>query len=300
MKLVPKLGRAQRVLAAVLVANLAVAGTKISVGIVANSAAVRADGFHSVVDAGANVFGLVALSFALRPPDESHAYGHRKAESLASFAIVVMLALLIVEIVRDAVVRLQTGATPDISGLVFIAMGATIGVNTLVAFAERWAGQRYASDFLIADSQQTTADIAVSASVLVSLGLSAANVPYADVGASLLVALVVAYVGYRIVRRGADVLLDRAVIADEDIDQVIYQTQGVESWHKVRTRGRSDEIFIDLHIKVDPDITVREGHEVAHHVQNAIRAAIPTVADVTVHVEPAAERKPASAEPTRR
>ncbi len=51
----------------------------------------RADGFHSLVDAGANVFGLVALSYALRPPDESHAYGYRKAESLASFAIVVML-----------------------------------------------------------------------------------------------------------------------------------------------------------------------------------------------------------------
>ena len=120
--------------------------------------------------------------------------------------------------------RVQNGATPDVSGLVFIAIGAMIGVNTPVAVAERWAGQRYGSDFLIADSQQTTANIAVSEGVLVSLGLSAANVPYADAGASLLVAIVVAYMGYRIVRRGADVLLDRAVIADEDISRVIHQT----------------------------------------------------------------------------
>ncbi len=281
------LRRARWVLIAVVVANLSIAFAKIVAGSAADSAAVRADGFHSLVDASASLFGLVAVAYALRPPDRSHAYGHRKVETLASLGIVVLLAVLIVEIVRDAVGRLQVGAEPQISAVLFGVMIGTLAVNVAVAVFERRAGRAYGSDFLIADANQTGADVVVSAGVLVGLGLAAAGVPNADSAASLVVAVAVAVIGVRIVRRGAGVLLDAAIISDRDIESVVLGTEGVRSWHKVRTRGRADEVFVDLHIEVDPRVTVRRGHRIAHAVEDAISARFPQVSDVTVHVEPA-------------
>ena len=281
------LRRARWALIAVAAANLAVALAKIAAGSAADSAAVRADGFHSLVDASASLLGLAAVAYALRPPDRSHAYGHRKVETLASLGIVALLAVLIVEIVRDAVGRLQTGAEPQISVLLFAVMIGTLAVNVAVAVFARRAGRACGSDFLIADANQTAADVLVSAGVLVGIGLAASGVPHADAAASLVVAAAVAVIGVRIVRRGAAVLLDAAIIPDRDIASVVLGTEGVRSWHKVRTRGRADEVFVDLHIEVDPQMTVRRGHRIAHAVEDAIGARFPQVADVTVHVEPA-------------
>ena len=283
---VDPLRRARWVLAAVLAANSVVAIAKIWVGLTSGSAAVRADGFHSLIDAGANVFGLVALSYSLHPPDQRHAYGHRKVESFASLGIVALLAVLVVEIVRDAIVRLQVGTELEVSAAVFIVMAVTLAVNAAVALLERRAGQALGSDFLLADSRQTFADIFVSLGVLLGVGLAAAGVPFADAGASLAVAVAVTVIGWQIVRRGAGVLLDQTVIPRDRIDAIMRSMRGVRSWHRVRTRGRPDEVFMDLHIRVESAISVQRGHGIAHEVAAAIRGCFPEVADVTVHVEP--------------
>lgn len=95
--------------------------------------------------------------------------------------------------------------------------------------------------------------------MLTGIGLAAASVPRADAATSLVVTVVVAVIGVRIVRRGTGVVLDAAVIFDRDIESVVLGTEGVRSWHKVRTRGRADQVFVDLHIEVDPHVTVRRG-----------------------------------------
>ncbi|MBM4435826.1 MAG: cation transporter [Actinobacteria bacterium] len=278
--------RARWVLVAAMGANLAVAIAKIVVGIVSGSAAIRADGFHSLVDGASNVFGLVALTYAMRPPDRTHAYGHRKIETFASLGIAALLTVLVIETVREAIARFLTGQRPEIAGLAFAIMGATLAVNAIVAYVERRAGEAFTSDFLIADSRQTQADILVSAGVIVGIGLTAAGVTHADTVASLFVAAAIACIGFQIARRGALVLLDEAILPRGGLEQVIQRTRGVRSWHKVRTRGRSDEVFVDLHIGVDPGISVQLGHAIAHEVQDAIRTRYPEVRDVTVHVEP--------------
>jgi cation diffusion facilitator family transporter len=280
------LDRARQVLALVLVANLGVAIAKVAAGFGTGSAAVRADGFHSLIDASANGFGLIALTFALRPPDRSHTYGHRKFETFASLGIVMLLAVLAVEIVRDAIERLRTGVEPEISQVVFIVMGATIVINIAVTLLERRAGVELRSDFLIADAHQTAADILISAGVMVGIGLAALGVPNADAGASLVVAAAVAVIGVQIARRTAEVLLDQSAIPDDQIDAVVRRVGGVRGWHKIRTRGRADEVFMDLHIAVDPGISVQRGHGIAHDLQDVIRQRFPQVTDVTVHVEP--------------
>ncbi len=269
-----------------LVANLGVAIAKVATGFSTGSAAVRADGFHSLIDTSANGFGLIALTFALRPPDRSHAYGHRKFETFASLGIVMLLAVLVVEIVRDAIERLLAGAEPEISQVAFIVMGATIVVNIGVTVLERRAGILLRSDFLMADAHQTAADILISSGVLVGIGLAALGVPHADAGASLVVAVAVVVIGWQIARRTAEVLLDHSAIPDDQIDAVVRRVVGVRSWHKIRTRGRADEVFMDLHISVDPGISVQHGHGIAHDLQDVIRERFPQVTDVTVHVEP--------------
>ncbi len=290
------LARARRVIALVFLANAGVAVAKIVAGGITDSAAVRADGFHSLIDAAANLLGLAALSYALQPPDPTHRYGHSKFETFASLGIVMLLAVLVVEIVRDAVERLASGVQPEISVVAFVVMGVTMAVNLVVAVIERRAGIAFDSDFLVADADQTAADVLVSAGVLVGISLAAAGVPYADTAASLLVAAAISIIGVRIIRRSTRVLLDHTAIPDAEIDHVVRRIPNVGGWHKIRSRGRADEVFMDLHITVEPDISVRRGHAIAHDVQDAIRERFPQVVDITVHVEPAVERAPARRE----
>lgn len=159
-------------------------------------------------------------------------------------------------------------------------------MNIGVTLLERRAGILLRSDFLMADAHQTAADILISAGVMVGIGLAALGVPHADVGASLVVAVAVAVIGWQIVRRTAAVQLDHSAIPHDQIDAVVRRVGGVRSWHKIRTRGRADEVFMDLPISVDPGISVQRGHGIAHDLQDLIRERFPQVTDVTVHVEP--------------
>ena len=120
------------VLLRVLVLNLIVAAAKLVLGYSTGAVSVISDGFHSLTDSASNIMGLIGLRAARKPPDDDHPYGHRKYETLAAAGIFVFLLFVVVEVLRGALSRLSGGAPARVTGLSFVVMLVTLGINLLV------------------------------------------------------------------------------------------------------------------------------------------------------------------------
>lgn len=276
----------QQVLLQVLGLNLTVAGAKLFLGASIGSISMVADGFHSLTDSTSNVVGLIGTYVAARPADVSHPYGHQKFETLAALIIGGLVALTAWEILQSSVGRLLHGGAPEVSPLSFAVMGITILVNIGVTTYESRRGRQLKSEVLMADALQTRSDIFVSLGVIASLVASALGYPILDVGMALLITAIIGWSAYQILRHSADALLDAAALDPERVRQVAEQVPGVESAHKIRTRGRSDgKMYADLHIQVPADLRLDQAHVIGHLVQEALRRDL-GLTDVVVHVEP--------------
>ena len=144
-----------RVLTRVLVLNLIVAIAKIGFGYASGAISILSDGFHSLTDASSNVVGLVGVHAARRPPDEDHPYGHRKYETVAAVGVVGFLALVMLEVLRNAFNHL-TGREPlaDISMAGILVMAVTVLINLVVVWYESREAERLGSEILFADATQ--------------------------------------------------------------------------------------------------------------------------------------------------
>jgi len=275
------------VLWVVLLLNLGVAIAKLGYGTVSHSAAMQADGFHSLFDGASNVIGLVGLWFASRPPDDEHPYGHGKFESFAAALIGVMLAFAAYSVGRGAIDSLLGRGLPtEVTAVSFAVMLGTLSVNTIVTVWERRAGRRLGSEVLLADASHTLSDVLVSIGVIVSLLLVRVGWQQADGIVALLVALVILRTAWGIIRNVMTTLADAARLPAEEVQEYARSVAGVIDCHAVRTRGPETQVYVDLHVLVDPQTTVQQGHAIAHDVEEALRGKYRQIADVVVHVEP--------------
>lgn len=281
-----KLTAVQKILWQVLVLNLLVAFLKIAVGLFSGILSMVADGFHSLVDGSSNVIGLVAMRVASAPPDEEHPYGHRKAETLATMVIGLMLLLAAYEILKSTIDRLAGGAVPDVPLLSFGVMIFTIIVNLGVTVYEARQGKALKSDILLADSQHTRSDIWVSLSVIVGLVGVRFGLTWLDAAVGLVIAGIIGHAAYGILSDGANVLLDAASLPADDIERLALALPEVRSVERIRSRGVADDTYVDLHVRVAPDTPTDYAHSIAHAVQHQIKTAYPQAADVVVHIEP--------------
>ena len=276
----------KRVLLGVLVLNLAVALSKLVYGWYTNSLSMVSDGFHSLFDATSNVIGVVGIILASRPPDPDHPYGHSKFETFSSLAIAVLLFVTCFEILQSAWGRFLNPTVPDITILSFLVMGVTIAVNITVSWYENRRGQELGSSILIADSMHTRSDIYSSLVVIGGFVLIKLGFTQADPVISLLIVILIARMGLKIIRQSSDVLLDRAPISEERIREVVSQLDPVKECHRIRSRGVASEIYVDLHITLDACYSINEAHQIAHQAEDKLKTSIPGVKDVVVHVDP--------------
>lgn len=266
--------------------NLLATLAKIVVGYLTGSLSIVADGFDSLFDSASNLIGLVGISFAARPPDEDHPYGHRKFETLAAISISVLLFVTCVELVRSVIYRLSSPAVPQINLWSFAAVIFSIGVHLFTVVYERRRGRELKSEFLLADASHTAADIYISLSVIAGLILVQLGYPIVDALLALVIAGLIAKIGIDIIRSSSAILMDRAMVSEREIERLVMEVEGVESCHRIRSRGPEDDIHIDLHIQVAPETPVNEAHAIAHEVQKKVVSELPGVQDVVVHVEP--------------
>ena len=277
----------RRVLLATLGLNVLVSVSKIVVGEFSGSVSMVADGYHSLTDGANNVVGLVVTAFAFAPPDEGHPYGHRKFETAASLAIGLLLLSVAYHVLTEALTRASASRVPDIGLWNWIVMVATLATNFLVAWWEAREGRRLASPYLLADATHTRSDIYVSLGVMASFAGARAGLSAVDVVVAMGIAGFIAVLAVRILVGSFHTLTDRAVIPAESLAGVVRDVPGVVSWSDIRTRGGPGLVYVDLIARVDGELTLREAHDVADAIEEAVRRSHPEVVDVVVHLEPA-------------
>lgn len=271
----------------ILLLNWAVALLKIAYGMASRCVSIAADGFHSLSDGASNIIGLVGITLASQPKDRDHPYGHKKYETLFSLGIAALLFVISFGLLNKGITRLYSPVMPAIDQRGFVIMAATLLINIAVMKYERGKGLRLQSDILISDSMHTRADILVSVSVIIALAAIKLGYPVIDPLATIIIGLFIARTAIGIIRQCSTVLCDSAAILEvKKISDIVLGIKGVMTCHKIRTRGRPDDIHVDLHIQINPDMHIDQAHKISYRVEDEIRRAIPQVTDVVVHLEP--------------
>jgi cation diffusion facilitator family transporter len=272
------------VLVITMVLNFIAMGIKLIAGLLTGSLSMVADGLDSFFDGLSNVVGLGGLYAAGKPPDADHPYGHRKFETVAALSISFLLFLTCWQLLQTAWSRFNQDIAPEVNYWTVLAMLASILIQAGTSAYELRAGRRLKSEVLVADAMHTRASILVSLSVLVGLLFVRLGFPQADTLLAVFVALVIAKIGIDILRETLPVLVDQAAVDPQEIADVVSGVGGVESFHRVRSRGAEGSAAVDLHLRVSPDKTVQEADAIAHEVRRQL-LNLENVNDVTVHLE---------------
>lgn len=245
-----------------------------------------ANGFHSLTDGASNIVALIGIYLSGHPADEDHPYGHQKFETLATIVIAIFLLIVSFGIAQKAWNGFFHPTTPEVTVLSFALMSATLCVNLFVVWFERRAAKAMQSELLYSDSWHTATDVFVTLGVLAALGGIALNFTLLDPIVSLGIALVIAWVAFRILKQSSDILADHAMLDAARIAKIAMGVPGVVDCHEIRTRGKQHMIYVDLHALVDPKMSVEASHGIANRIEGRIKEEIPGVCDVVVHIEP--------------
>jgi cation diffusion facilitator family transporter len=283
-------GRAVTWLSVVL--NVGLGATKVAAGYLGNSRALLADGLHSLTDLASDAAVLFGMSYASRPADDDHPYGHHKAASLVTLFISASLLVFCVLLVTESVNALRSGepAVPHWPTLV-VALGS-IAIKEFLYRRTRTVGLRISSQMLITNAWHHRTDS--FSSLLAAVGIGAAMVfgstwAFLDTLIAVLLGAYLGREGFRMLRRAANDLMDaapgRAVI--DDLREHILEESAALAYHDFRARTVGDMIEVDFHLLVPPMLSVGEAHAVAKRVKDEILARHPEVLNVLIHVEPA-------------
>ncbi len=281
-----KFVKIRRILVLILVLNWLVAFSKIIYGLMTKCASMTADGVHSFGDGASNIIGLVGIWAASKPRDNGHPYGHKKFETFATLGIAIILFLAAIEILRESVSRILHPVSPDVTIFSFAIIFVTLLINVAIMKYERKKGRELSSDILICDALHTRSDIFASLAVIGTLVSIKIGFSFLDVIVASLIAALIAKSGLKILKASSDVLCDASVLERAKIANIANKIPGVNSAHKIRTRGRKDDIHVDLHIAIDADMSVDDAHDISHKIEKSLKKNIPGITDVIVHVEP--------------
>lgn len=282
----------RRVLLLTMLLNFVATAAKLGAGMATGALSLVADGLDSLFDGLGNVAGLMGIAVASRPPDEDHPYGHRKFETFAALIIALLLFFTCWQLIESAVARLRQPPPVQVNLWSFAALLVSITVQGAASVYELRQGRALRSEVLMADALHTRAGILASLAVMAGLMAVRAGYPWADPLVTLLVALWIAKIGVDIVRENTPALLDQAAIDQRQVAAIVAATPGVESFHRIRSRGHADAGAIDLHVRVAPELSMLQANAIADEVCRRL-LALDAIADVTVHVE--AQRRPGPA-----
>jgi cation diffusion facilitator family transporter len=264
---------------------------KIVAGILGHSTAVTADGVESAGDVFASGFVLLGLTLAAKPADSNHPYGHGRAETLTGLMIGLILSAAGALICYRSILNLNTGRpTPELFVIWPLILSAFAKAG-LAAIKFR-VGRRTMSAALSADAWNDTTDVISAIVALVAVGVTLSDpsrFANADHYGGFVVGIIVMATGLRVTRETADQLMDtmpddRMLTTIRGVALSVPEVRGVE---KCFARKTGLQYHVDLHLEVDPEMTVRESHNIATDVRIHIKESLPWVADVLVHVEPA-------------
>ncbi len=277
---------AQRVTWVGALANLVLMVLKFAAGVAGHSAAMIADAFHSLSDLGSDAVVLVGLRISSRPVDDTHPYGHGKVETSAAVVVGVILVAAGLGILFEGVKSLSLDEHTNPTLIALVAAIISILVKEILYRITKRIGKRENKPSLLANAWHHRSDALSSVAAFIGIGGSMLGVYHLDQVAAMVVSIFILQAGVTIAWSAYKDLVDTAVESKllDRIVEVIEDTSGVKGWHKLRTRKVGGAIFVDLHLEVAEDLSIREAHDIADLVEQALTERLP-VDDVTVHVE---------------
>jgi divalent metal cation (Fe/Co/Zn/Cd) transporter len=252
---------ARRMAAIGLAVNVILGAVKLLGGIVGQSFALISDAVNSIGDSLGSVIVLVALRVAQRPPDHGHPYGHTRAEAVAGLSVAWLIAFSAVLVGWEAIAHLFDRHTLPATWTLWIA-AANVVIKELLYRVNLHVGEQLGSQSLVANAWDHRAALVVVAAILWS--------------------------AWRLLRTNAIELMDQQADAEtvDAIRRAALQVDGVRGVEKLRVRRSGMELFADLHLEVDPQITVERGHRIGHDVKSKLVREFTALRDVLVHLEP--------------
>jgi cation diffusion facilitator family transporter len=289
------LARGRRLAIASVISSAVLALLNVTVGVWSDSTSVVAIGVEFGGDVFASTVVLVGLLMATRPPDANHPYGHGRLETLA--ALIVGMVLVFGGAIVSYRSLLRADAGHDAPGaLAMAALLFAVVVRGVMSTLKFRVARAIGSGSLAADAWNDAVDILSAVVGLVAVGLARfdpARFLRADHYGGFIVGLIVVVSGLRIVREASfdlvDTMPDKSRL--DEVRDVALRVAGVRGVEKQLARKTGLQYHVDLHLEVDPLLTVREGHQIAHDVRKRVRNELSWVADVLVHVEPAPDHR---------
>ncbi len=270
------------------VINLLLSVGKIIAGFLGQSQALIADGVHSLSDLISDVMVLVAAKFGSAEPDEDHPYGHARIETLATAGVALFLLLVAAGFFYDAMQRIVEPERLWQPGWLAFSVALLSALVKEALFQYTFlVGRRLQSGLILANAWHHRSDALSSVVVIVGIGGAMLGVLWLDAVAALIVAVMIAQVGWGIGRGAMGELIDTGLserylrVLRRRIDRV----SGVHSHHKLRTRRMGAEALADVHIRVDPELSVSEAHRIARAVTERMLGSLEPLNDVLVHVD---------------
>ena len=261
---------------------------KLAAAVLTGSSAVLSEAAHSLSDLTASVIALFSVRAADRPADQSHPFGHEKIEHVSG---VVEGAMILAAAVGVVVLALANFGNPvSHSGWGIAVMLGTAVVNVVVGWRVRSVGRATRSAALEADAAHLTADVVTSLGAAAALALvSLTGIHALDAIVACGIAVLVARTGLKLVVAGTRVLVDEAIPENEVaiLHDVLDGTEGIHGWHRLRARRAGAIRHIDLHLLVDPSMSVARAHAITDEIEAELERRLGGGADVVIHIEPA-------------
>ena len=262
---------------------------KITFGILGQSAALIADGIHSLSDLMSDALVITAVRLGSREADTEHPYGHRRFETIAAVILGGSLVVIGGGIGWSVFERLTEPEKLPVPNELSLAITAvSILLNEWLYQYTKRIAKITRSKLLLANAWHQRSDAFSSIVVMIGIGAVMLGYPLADAVAAIIVALLVIKIGLNLVVEGVKELVDTALPAElvAEIHHTIMHIDGVENIHLLRTRYMGEDVLIDAHIIVDPRISVSEGHRIGDMVRDELIQRFDDVMEVLVHVDP--------------
>jgi cation diffusion facilitator family transporter len=269
-----------------IIVNLVLTTLKLVIGFLIGSTALLADGIDSFLDIMTTIFAYIGVRIASKPPDINHPYGHQKMEVFFSLGIFGFIAYSCVQIFLNALDKIisQQIFVFEISGLITAIF--SICLKLVLAYSVLGVGKKVNSPALIANAKNFRTDVLSSVLVAVSMIFAYFNLGLLDPVIAIIICIFIAYTGLTIFIEGWDILVDKAPPNSvlKAIEKIAMDVEGVREVHLIRARYLQQGIIGDMHILVDPMLTVLEGHRISEVVASRLKEELKV--SMIVHLEP--------------
>lgn len=277
----------KRVAFASVLAAVFLTGFKLLVGFLTGSLGIISEALHSGLDLIAALITFFSVRISDKPADHDHHYGHGKIENLSAFIETILLLITCIWIIYEAVNRLITGETHiEVNAWSYIVVVSSIVIDFSRSRALNRVAKKFNSQALEADALHFSTDILSSAVVLLGLICAHFGFFFADSIAALIVAIIVIIISFRLGKRSISVLLDTAPKKTyEKINSLLKNIKEITYFHDIKIRTSGADTFVEVNIHVNPELNIKQAHEISHKVEEEILKIIDRCT-VHVHTEP--------------